>query len=71
MRLESEGQIYRIQRRFQKQNKELTIVNETQGREMEPTKALLDQLRCGLSETAYDNTISIGQLSAHGRGHGS
>ena len=29
---------------------------------MEPTKALLDQLRCGLSETAYDNTISIGQL---------
>ena len=49
MRLESEGQIYRIQRRFQKQNKELTIVNETQGREMEPTKALLDQLRCGLS----------------------
>ena len=62
MRLESEGQIYRIQRRFQKQNKELTIVNETQGREMEPTKALLDQLRCGLSETAYDNTISIGQL---------
>ena len=62
MRLESEGQIYRFQRRFQKQNKELTIVNETQGREMEPTKALLDQLRCGLSETAYDNTISIGQL---------
>ena len=24
--------------------------------------SLLDQLRCGLSETAYDNTISIGQL---------
>ena len=62
MRLESEGQIYRIQRRFQKQNKELTIVNETLGREMEPGRPLLDQLRCGLSETAYDNTISIGQL---------
>ena len=62
MRLESEGQIYRIQRRFQKQNKELTIVNETRGREVEPSRALLDQLRCGLSETAYDNTISIGQL---------
>ena len=62
IRLESEGQIYRIQRRFQKQNKELTIVNETRGREVEPSRALLDQLRCGLSETAYDNTISIGQL---------
>ena len=62
IRLESGGQIYRIQRRFQKQNKDLTIVNETLGKEMEPTRALLDQLRCGLSETAYDNTISIGQL---------
>ena len=49
MRLESEGQIYRIQRRFQKQNKELTIGNETRGREVEPSRALLDQLRCGLS----------------------
>lgn len=62
LRLESEGQIYRIQRRFHKRSRELTIVNETLGREEEPTKVLLDQLRCGLSETAYDNTISIGQL---------
>lgn len=62
MRLESEGQIYRIQRRFQKNNKELTIINETLGKEETPTKALLDQLRCGLSETVYENTISIGQL---------
>lgn len=62
LRLESEGQIYRIQRRFHKRSRELTIVNETLGRELEPTRALLDQLRCGLSETAYDNTISIGQL---------
>lgn len=62
IRLESGGEIYRIQRRFHKRSKELVIVNETLGREVEPTKALLDQLRCGLSETAYDNTISIGQL---------
>lgn len=62
LRLESDGEIYRIERRFQKKNKELTIVNETIGREVEPTKALLDQLRCGLTETAYNNTISIGQL---------
>lgn len=62
MRIESEGQIYRIQRRFQKNSKDLTIVNETLGREEPSTKALLDQLRCGLSETVYENTISIGQL---------
>lgn len=61
LRIESGGQIYRIERRFQKKNK-VTIVNETLGKELEPTKALMDQLRCGLSETAYDNTISIGQL---------
>ena len=62
LRLESEGEIFRIERRFQKGNKSLTIVNETKGREEEPTGALWDRLRCGLSETAYDNTISIGQL---------
>ena len=62
LRIESGGEIYRIERRFQKKSKDLTIVNETLGREMEPTKALLDQLRCGLTETAYNNTISIGQL---------
>lgn len=62
LRLESEGEIFRIERRFQKGNKSLTIVNETKGREEEPTAALWDRLRCGLSQTAYDNTISIGQL---------
>ena len=38
------------------------MINETSGKEEENTTALLDKLRCGLSETAYDNTISIGQL---------
>lgn len=62
LRIESAGEIFRIERRFQKGNKSLTIINETAGRQEEPTKALWDRLRCGLSETAYDNTISIGQL---------
>ena len=62
MRLECEGQVYRIERRFQKGNKSLSIINETLGRPEEPTKALWDKLRCGLSETSYSNTISIGQL---------
>lgn len=64
LRLESQGMIYRIERNFQKNTKDLTIVNETTGREEEPSKALFDQLTCGLSETAYNNTISIGQLKS-------
>ena len=62
MRVESQGEIFRIERRFVKKNQELRIINETLGREEEPTAALLDRIRCGLTETAYNNTISIGQL---------
>ncbi len=39
-------------------------MNETLGREAEPTRALMDEICCGLSETAYNNTISIGQLKS-------
>ena len=62
MRIECGGHIYRIERRFQKGSKSLSIINETLGKAEEPTPALWDKLRCGLSETAYTNTISIGQL---------
>ncbi len=62
LRLESKGEVFRIERCFQKGRKSLTIINETEGREEEPGAALWDRLRCGLSQTAYDNTISIGQL---------
>ncbi len=64
LRLESGGTIYRFERSFQKNKKEFIIVNETTGREAEPAKALLDEILCGLSETAYNNTISIGQLKS-------
>lgn len=64
LRLKSDGCIYRIERSFQKNKKEFTIINETSGRETEPTKAFLEQLLSGLSETAYNNTISISQLKS-------
>lgn len=64
LRLEHREHIYRIERTFQKNKKEFKIVDETAGREVEPTKAFLDDLLCGLSETAYNNTISIGQLKS-------
>lgn len=64
LRLEQDGTVYRIERNFQKDQKSLSIVNETLGKEMEPTGAFMDQLLCGLSEISYTNTISIGQLKS-------
>ncbi len=64
LRLEQDGTVYRIERNFQKDQKSLAIINETMGKQVEPTKAFLDHLLCGLSETTYANTISIGQLKS-------
>lgn len=64
IRLEHDGMIYRIHRNFQKDQKSLTIVNETEGKEVEPTRAFLDHLLGGLTETTYSNTVSIGQLKS-------
>ncbi len=64
LRVEHGGTIYRIERRFQKIQKEFRILDETTGNDLEPTKALMDHLLNGLSETAYNNTISIGQLKS-------
>lgn len=63
LRVESGGHVYRIERNFQNA-REFTIIDETIGREVEPTRSFMDSLLCGLSETAYINTISIGQLKS-------
>lgn len=62
MRLEKDGVIYRLERNFQKDQKSFVITNETAGKEVKPTKEFMDMLLGGLTETAYNNTISIGQL---------
>lgn len=64
MRIEQNGTVYRIERNFQKDKKSLAVINETLGKPIEPTKAFWDELLCGLSETTYMNTISIGQLKS-------
>ena len=64
LRLEKDGTIYRIERRFRKENKSLKIINETKGLEEEATPALVSSLLDGLTETMYNNTISIGQLKS-------
>ncbi len=63
LRLESGGHVYRLHRDFQNP-RDFTIVDETEGRQVEPTRALMDRLLCGLNETSYVNTISIGQLKS-------
>ena len=64
LRLEKDGTIYRIERRFRKENKSLKIINETKGLEEEATPAFVSNLLDGLTETMYNNTISIGQLKS-------
>ena len=64
LRLESGGTIYRLERRFRRDSKSFQVINETLGREEEPTKALMDRILGGLNETTYNNTISIGQLKS-------
>jgi len=64
LRLEKDGTVYRIERRFRKDCKSLRIINETKGIEEDASKAFLDQLLGGLNETTYNNTISIGQLKS-------
>ncbi len=64
MRVEEKGTVYRIERNFQKEKKSLTIINETLGKQVESAKTFMDSLLCGLSETTYSNTISIGQLKS-------
>lgn len=64
LRLEKDGTLYRIERRFRKENKSLKIINETKGLEEEATPAFVSSLLDGLTETMYNNTISIGQLKS-------
>ncbi len=64
LRLEHQGHIYRLQRVFQKDQAALHIFDETLGRDLEATQPLMDELLGGLTATAYDNTISIGQLKS-------
>ncbi len=63
IRLSKNNEIYRIERDFSKNAaKPLCIINESSGLEAEDPAASLAYLLNGLSLTAYNNTVSIGQL---------
>ena len=56
------GHVYRLERYFTRNPLDLTIVDETEGREIQEPQAFLSKLLGNLSVTAFDNTVSIGQL---------
>lgn len=64
VRLESGGSVYRLERVFQKENKNFQIIDETKGLSLAPDSTLLNSILCGLTETSFLNTISVGQLKA-------
>ncbi|WP_078036207.1 ATP-binding protein [Oribacterium sp. C9] len=67
LRIEHLGKIYLISRDFNMDS--LSIRNETDSVEVENPEAWLNEMLDGISETAFENTVSIGQLrSATSRG---
>lgn len=67
MKFEYNGDIYTIERSFVKDAKEpLVIFNETKGVHVDSYDEFLDKVMCGLTESGFVNTISIGQLKSAG-----
>ncbi|WP_051671317.1 ATP-binding protein [Oribacterium sp. P6A1] len=67
LRIEHLGKIYLISRDFNLDS--LSIRNETDRTDVENPETWLNQMLDGISETAFENTVSIGQLrSATSRG---
>ena len=64
LRMEYEGSIYRITRNFHPETKSLTIQNETTHTAVQDPEGFLHTVLGGISETAFENTVSIGQLHA-------
>lgn len=56
---------YRIERDFTKTaTTPFAIINETDGKPVEGATEFLKEVLCGLTETAYSNTVSISQLKS-------
>lgn len=62
LRFEEDGKLYRIERDFRKNPLDLTIIDESAGLAIEDPETFLRSCLCGLSQTAYMNTVSIRQL---------
>ncbi|HIT89081.1 MAG TPA: AAA family ATPase [Candidatus Merdenecus merdavium] len=56
---------FRLERNFEKSRKEARLLCETDGEELSVEQGDLEMLLDGLTESTYDNTISIGQLKTY------
>ena len=64
MRLEIDGHVYRIERKFEKSSPSLRLIDETITEELAQPELRLKELLGGLNETNYNNTISIDELKS-------
>ena len=65
LRFSYQDKNYRIERDFTKTaTTPFAVVNETDGRNVENPGEFLKEALCGLSQTAYTNTVSISQLKS-------
>ena len=64
LKLESGGKVFRIERNFQKRDKSVSLVCETDGEEMSVEHGDLEVLLEGMNEQAFRNTIFITQKSS-------
>ena len=58
------GHVYRLERNFSRNPLDLAIVDETDGREIPEPQVFLSKLLGNLNVTAFDNTVSIGQMKS-------
>lgn len=61
LRFRSGDRVYRIERNFEKRDKEVRLICETEGRELDPEE--LTGFLQGMDETAFSNTVFFGGQS--------
>ncbi len=66
LRVEYQGIIYRLERDFDRNPTGIMITDDASGVAMPDAEILLDSMLSGMSETAFENTVAIGQLGAGG-----
>lgn len=64
MRVKYEGKIYRIERNFNKNEREVHLICETTGEELSMKDGELSGLLAGMSEAAFRNTVFISQAGS-------
>ncbi len=64
LRVEYQGIVYRIERDFDSNPTGVTITDDASGVVMPEAELLLEGMLSGMSETAFEHTVAIGQLSA-------